>query len=114
MEGGAYITAPDYADLLLMHLREGRCGDTQVLSPEALARMHEDRTGAVYGGSESYGMGWFVDAAAGRITDPGAYGATPWLDLEGGYGAYLVVEGDTGPGLAAELFPLVDAAFAAR
>jgi CubicO group peptidase (beta-lactamase class C family) len=113
MEGGAYITAPDYAALLLMHLRDGRCGDTQVLSSEALARMHGDRTGATYGSPQAYGMGWFVDAEAGRISDPGAFGATPWLDLDGGYGAYLVVEGDTGPGLAAELYPLVDAAFAA-
>jgi CubicO group peptidase (beta-lactamase class C family) len=113
MEGGAYITAPDYAQLLMMHLNDGYCGDVQVLSTDALARMHSDRTGSVYASPTAYGMGWWVDEANGRISDPGAFGATPWLDLEDGYGAYLVVEGDTGPGLAALLYPLVESAISA-
>lgn len=110
MEGGAYITAPDYAALLLMHLRDGVCGDTQVISPEALERMHTDRTGATYGSDTAYGMGWAVDAAAGRIVDPGAYGAVPWLDLDDGYGAYLVIEGGAGAGteLAGLLYDIVE------
>ena len=115
MEGGAYITAPDYAQLLLMHLRGGRCGDVQVLSSDAVARMHTDRIGEVYGGSAGsagYGMGWWVDQASGRLTDPGAYGAVPWLELDSGHGAYLVVEADgsTGTALADELFgPVAEA-----
>ena len=40
IEGGAHITAPDYATLLLMHLRGGRCGDNQVLSQQSLDAMH--------------------------------------------------------------------------
>ena len=99
IEGGAHITAPDYADLLLMHLRGGRCGGTQVLSQQSLDTMHADRIGAVYGGStedgSGYGMGWFVDRDTGRISDPGAFGAIPWLDLDDGYGAYLVIEKTT-------------------
>ena len=51
LEGGAYITAPDYGQLLLMHLRNGLCGDEQVLSQEALDTMHADRIAAAYGGS---------------------------------------------------------------
>ena len=95
-----------------MHLRDGRCGDTQVLSTAALDRSHSDRTGEVYGSPTGYGMGWWVDRDSGRLTDPGAYGAVPWLDLEDGYGAYLVVEADTVTGvrLAAELYDLVDTA----
>ena len=110
MEGGAYITAPDYATLLLMHLRDGMCDDTQVLSPEALERMHSDRTVSTYGSDTAYGMGWWVDEAAGRITDPGAYGAVPWLDLDDGYGAYLVIEGGSGAGgqLAGLLYDIVE------
>jgi CubicO group peptidase (beta-lactamase class C family) len=95
IEGGAYITAPDYAALLLMQLRDGRCGDAQVLSPDAVAAMHADRVGDVYGGSANgngYGLGWWVDRGTGRRTDPGAYGAVPWLDLGSGHGAFLVVE----------------------
>jgi CubicO group peptidase (beta-lactamase class C family) len=99
IEGGAYITAPDYARLLLMQLRDGRCGDEQVLSPEAVAAMHADRIGDVYGGSvdgDGYGLGWWVDRATGRRIDPGAYGAFPWLDLDSGHGAYLVIEATSG------------------
>ena len=114
IEGGAWITPPDYARLLLLHLREGRCGDEQVLSPEAVERMHADRVNAVYGGGElpGYGFGWWVDDE--RITDPGAYGSVPWLDLEDGYGAYLVIEADstTGASFAAALHDPVDAVMA--
>ncbi len=125
MEGGVYVTTGDYAKLLLMHLRDGRCGDTQVLSPEALDMLHSDRIGEAYGGGASagrlagsetgYGMGWWVDRESGRITDPGAYGSVPWLDLEDGYGAYLVVEStsETGMALAAQLFDVVEEAVAA-
>jgi CubicO group peptidase (beta-lactamase class C family) len=115
IEGGAYVTAPDYARLLLMHLREGRCGGVAVLSREAIAEMHADRIGDVYGGSagrSGYGMGWWIDRTSGRLSDPGAYGAYPWLDIDDGHGAYLVVEADTrtGTDLAELLFePVADA-----
>jgi CubicO group peptidase (beta-lactamase class C family) len=119
MEGGAYLTTGDYAKLLLMELRGGTCGDEQVLSQASLDRMQSDRIGEVYGGTtqtgSGYGMGWWVDKAAGRIFDPGAFGAVPWLDLEDGYGAYLVIEADatTGFVLASQLFDPVDAAVGA-
>lgn len=89
MEGGGYTTPRDYADLLLMLLRDGKCGNNQVLSPEAIDMMMTDRTGPAYGG-QSYGLGWFIDGDV-RV-DPGAFGAEPWIDLGRGYGGYLVVE----------------------
>ena len=116
MEGGAYVTTGDYAKLLLMQLHGGMCGDEQVLSQASLDRMQSDRIGAVYGGEtqtgSGYGMGWWVDRTSGLLTDPGAFGAVPWLDLEDGYGAYLVIESDAATGyiLASELFDPVDAA----
>lgn len=118
IEGGAYITAPDYAQLLLMLLRNGRCGDEQVLSSESIERMLADRIGEVYGGSDGdrgYGMGWFVDRTNGIRTDPGAYGSVAWIDADAGYGAYLVIEGAgrVGNALAGELFGPVAAAIAA-
>jgi CubicO group peptidase (beta-lactamase class C family) len=117
IEGGAYITAPDYAQLLLMLLRDGRCGDEQVLSSESIERMLADRIGEVYGGSDGdrgYGMGWFVDRTSGIRTDPGAYGSVAWIDADAGYAAYLVIEGAgrVGNALAAELFGPVANAFA--
>ena len=119
MEGGVYVAPADYAELLLMHLRGGRCGGAQVLSQAALDRMHADRIGPTYGGDAGpgtgYGMGWWVDRASGRISDPGAYGSVPWLDLEDGYGAYLVIEADstTGAELAQQLYDVVDEAVTA-
>jgi CubicO group peptidase (beta-lactamase class C family) len=116
MEGGMYTDPDDYAALLLMHLRGGTCDGTPVLSPEALEAMHSDRIGEVYGGDAlpgtGYGMGWWVDRSSGRINDPGAYGSVPWLDLDDGFGAYLVIEADTGTGneLAALLYEPVEAA----
>lgn len=122
MEGGLYIDPVDYAELLLLHLRDGRCGDTQVLEPASVERMHTDRIGEAYGGetmtATGYGFGWWVDrGGSGRISDAGAYGAVPWLDLDGGFGAYLVLEADArlGATLAAELYDVVeDAVTAAR
>lgn len=127
MEAGVYITAGDYGELLLMHLRGGVCGENQVLSQEALDRMHSDRILDVYGGDaivgersdgevgqgqQGYGMGWWVDRGTGMISDGGAYGSVPWLDLGDGYGAYLVIEADslTGQSLAGELKPIVEQA----
>lgn len=116
MEGGVYVDPPDYAELLLMHLRGGECEGGRVLSDEAVDRLHADRIGQEYDGSAGdatgYGMGWWIDRASGRISDSGAYGSVPWLDLDAGYGAYLVIEGDavTGNELAAQLHePVADA-----
>ena len=55
-------------------------------------------------------MGWWVDRETGRISDGGAYGSVPWLDLEDGYGAYLVIEADSGTGgeIAGRLENVVD------
>lgn len=113
MEGGMYTTTGDYAELLLMHLRGGRCGDEQVLSQTALDRLHADRIGGIYGSvgpGTGYGMGWWIDRDSGRIYDPGAYGSVPWLDLADGYGAYVVIEADavTGSQLAGELYDPLD------
>ncbi len=120
MEGGAYVTTGDYGKLLLMHLRDGKCGDNQVLSPEALAAMHSDRIAEAYEGDAwapetGYGMGWWVDRPSGRITDGGAYGSHPWLDLEDGYGAYLVIEANSAAGnaLGGQLYDIIDQAIAA-
>ena len=64
--------------------------------------MHGDEILADYGGEAfadtGYGMGWWVERDTGYITDGGAYGSVPWLDLEDGYGAYLVIEADSGTG----------------
>jgi CubicO group peptidase (beta-lactamase class C family) len=116
MEGGLYIAPPDYAELLLLHLRGGRCGDTQVFTTDSLAALHTDRLDEFGGATQAgtgYGWGWWIERDDSyRITDPGAYGAVPWLDLDGGFGAYLVLEADStlGVTLAAQLYDPVEAA----
>lgn len=100
MEGGVYVTTPDYAELLLLHLRGGDCRNGSVLSPETLAIAHRDRA-EEWGGDAGqpdtgYGYGWFHDRTTGRLSDPGAYGSVAWLDLDDGYGAYLVLEAGGG------------------
>jgi CubicO group peptidase (beta-lactamase class C family) len=115
IEGGAYITPPDYAQLLLMQLRGGVCGDTQVLSPGAVETMQADRIRSAYGGdagidtldpNNGYGMGWWLDRNRGTVFDPGAYGAVSMLDPDGGWGAYLVIEASYDQGV--ELFGQVE------
>jgi CubicO group peptidase (beta-lactamase class C family) len=90
------------------------------LSQDALDTMHADRVAAVYSGDAAedtgHGMGWWVDRETGRISDGGAYGSVPWLDLDDGYGAYLVIGADSGTGntLAGLLeVPITDAIAAA-
>jgi CubicO group peptidase (beta-lactamase class C family) len=119
LEGGAYSNSRDYARLLLMHLQDGRCGDTQILTQESLATMHADRIAAAYGGdayssATGYGMGWWVDRESGRISDGGAFGSTPWLDLPDGYGVHLLTESNSGTSnqLAGLLYDVIDDAVA--
>ena len=97
IEGGAYITAPEYGKLMLMHLRGGMCDGGRVLSEAAVEAMRVNRI-AKYGGttgnplSDGYGMGWWLNTAEQVISDPGAYGAYPMLDLKRGYGAMIIIE----------------------
>ncbi len=101
IEGGAYTVVRDYAELLLMHLRGGVCGDERVLSEGAVERMQHDRIAEVYDGTTSldptmpgYGMGWWIARSMPVISDGGAYGATPWLDLERRFGVMFIIEGE--------------------
>jgi CubicO group peptidase (beta-lactamase class C family) len=117
VEGGVYTTTGDYGKLLLMHLRGGVCGRNRVLSEDAVHRMHADRIGMAYGGTTGrtdpagYGMGWWVyRETESLISDPGAYGAYPWLDENRGYGGFLVLEANTALGgqLFARVYPLLN------
>ncbi len=120
LEGGAYATAGDYGQILLMHLRKGVCSGGRVLSEAAVARMQEDRIGKAYGGSTpdptmpGYGLGWWVSRTEpGYVADPGAYGAMPWLDVRRGYGVMLILEADAtlGAQLRLAVKPVLDQIF---
>ena len=64
--------------------------------------MQQDRIAAAYGGTtnralrQGYGLGWWIDRShPGVVADIGLYGATPWLDVARGYGAMILIEGNS-------------------
>ena len=58
--------------------------------------MVADRVGTVYDGNAGpglgYGLGWWIHRQGGYAYSLGAYGAVPTLDLDKGFGYYLVLE----------------------
>lgn len=121
IDSGAFITSPDFAKLLLMHLRGGRCGDHQVLAPSTTALMREDRIGTVFGGvsgsplASGYGLGWFV-GRGGAVSAPGSHGAYPMIDVQRGYAVLLLLEEEyiMGAQFLLDLKPGLDALFPVR
>lgn len=119
IEGGAYTTVSDYAEILLMHLRGGLCGADRVLSVASVERMREDRIADAYDGDtgnpglNGYGLGWWIDRDSDVVADGGAYGASPWLDLGRGYGAMLILEADftVGGRMRQQMQPILEAVF---
>ena len=93
VEGGAITSLQDYAKLLMLHLRDGQCGDSQVVSAESLALMRENLAGDL---GTDYGMGWWIipgeDGESTIYYDPGAFGAVSWIDLERGIGGYVAID----------------------
>lgn len=118
--GGASASLRDYGNLLLVHLSGGLFNGRQILSQQAVAEMQRSQTGSSpfqtleqkqeYG----YGLSWWFDAVdaqgnATQISDAGAFGAIPWIDLGRGYGAFLFVRDrlQTGVALYNEILPLI-------
>jgi CubicO group peptidase (beta-lactamase class C family) len=111
--GGGSCSLTDYANLLQMHLGGGLFQGRRILSESSVAEMRRDQLrGATFPLARSehprvvgYGLGWWIDAvdAAGEpvhVSDAGAFGAIPWLDLERGYAAFLLIQDRLMTGLA--------------
>ena len=93
VEGGAITNMADYAKLLQVHLNGGLCGDTQVLSEDSIASMQTDRGGVVTTNPTPYGMGWWIrEDLPGVFTDPGAFGAVSFIDVNRGIGGYMAID----------------------
>lgn len=126
--GGAASNVDDYLALLRMHLDNGLCGSTRVLSAASVAEMRRDQGAGLecrespYGRNNChYGLGWWINpptgaGAARTWGDAGALGATPWIDPSRGYGALLLIRKSfmVGQQIVDQLQPLVDAAFDKR
>lgn len=119
VEGGAITNLADYAKLLQVHLNGGFCGDTRVLSEDAIASMQADRGGMVENNSKPYGMGWWIQTEnQGVFTDPGAFGAVSFIDVNRGIGGYMAIDDytDRDAGAPPEFFieqaiPAIQAAY---
>jgi CubicO group peptidase (beta-lactamase class C family) len=112
--GGARSTLDDYARVVDMVLAGGRHGDSVYLRDDTIAAMAIDRAAGlpvyfspVGGYGYGYGIGQWVEAkdAAGntlRVSSPGAFGFTPWVDWRSGSNGVLLVRGD-GSAMRADL-----------
>jgi CubicO group peptidase (beta-lactamase class C family) len=126
MEAGMISNLDDYARIISMHLNDGVCGDNQVLSPQAVTFMREQRTAeqdtGSLGAGLGYAMGWWVvpPKEGGSVylyVDPGYFGSVSWVDVERGYGGVVFFEDYTGAegsvanaGVIRELIPIIEEA----
>ncbi len=122
IEGGAMSNLADYGAFLQMILNDGACGDTQILSAEALEFMLIDRATPLGGTGNDwgYGMGWWVvDTPEGEdpylYVDPGFYSAMSWWDTNRDYAGLVLLEDYTGESsvsadLVYQLIPLIEEA----
>lgn len=94
MYGGAISNTGDMAKLMLMYLRDGKCGDTQIISEASLAAMKTDRTEGVENTlipDWGYGLGWWI-TQHGNYVELGAFGSSVTLDFERGIGLFLAMD----------------------
>lgn len=103
--GAAVSTLADYTRFVQMLLAEGEFGGRRVLTRESVAALLRDqvpepvlvRTPNDYGEAFAgvrYGFGSWLVRPEGtwlRACDPGAFGFTPWLDLDLGIGGVLAI-----------------------
>lgn len=102
--GGIRTTLDDYVRFLDMLLSDGRCGDTRVLSAEAIREMHRNQTGELrlldagpdrLEHQSRYGLGSWIDelgpdGRAVQSSSPGSFGFTPWIEWKRGVAGVLM------------------------
>jgi CubicO group peptidase (beta-lactamase class C family) len=91
IEGGAISNLEDYAKILLMQLNDGKCGDTQVITPESLASMREDRSGRFPNGW-GYGLGMFLAQPTDFPWHNGYFGSIFWIGDSRGMAGFIAVD----------------------
>lgn len=115
--GGASASAPAYSRLLRVLLDDGLFEGRRVLSTAMVAEILRNQTAGLPvlyepfpDGREAdypnYGLGVFISAprlhpgsSGPEFSDPGLFGATPWIDRGLGYGGVLLIENSTEVGL---------------
>jgi polyhydroxybutyrate depolymerase len=100
--GGAISTLDDYARFVRMLVGNGELDGVRVLSAGSVQAMFRDQVPAMVEvhpvGFEAdevrYGLGTWIQRLPGgavRVSDPGAFGFTPWIDLDLGIGGVFGV-----------------------
>lgn len=101
--GGAWSTATDYAQFLMMLLADGQYNGKQILSHESILAMQQNRVTEdvviAYTPAEAAGWGygfgeWTPEKTnpgerARIVTSPGLFGSFPWINNEKQYGGFL-------------------------
>jgi CubicO group peptidase (beta-lactamase class C family) len=116
--GGVRSTARDYGIVLVMLQNEGLHEGVRFLNQATLAYMATDQTAGLligytpYAESYGYGLGQWREAVdfngvATRVSSPGAFGATPWLDKRNRIAGIFFVK-DQWSNLRKEIFDLQD------
>jgi CubicO group peptidase (beta-lactamase class C family) len=107
----------DYAKLLQLHLARGQYDEKVLISEELIAEMQVDQIADIAGPDE-YGLGWWIMThepfePPTRFHDGGGSGATPWIDMKRGYGAFLLIRDVyyMGYRLQNQLLPVLEAQF---
>jgi CubicO group peptidase (beta-lactamase class C family) len=110
--GGAQSDVGDYVRILQVFLGGGTRLGRQVLSAQSVARMLQDQKGGLPvvnspGGTAlpGYSFGWWISdpilhpgSPGPELSDQGAFGCTPWVDLGAGYGAIVLIQDRTSTG----------------
>ena len=116
--GGVRSTADDYGIALAMIQNEGLHQGKRFLNKTTLDYMATDQAAGLVVGSTpfeeslGYGIGQWREAVdfngvATRISSPGAFAATPWVDKRNRMAGLFFVK-DSGPRLRDEIFDLKD------
>lgn len=100
--GGAVSTLDDYVRFLRMLAGKGVFAGERVLTEASVAAMFRDQVAenvevhavGFEAGALRYGLGTWIEtlpSGGPRVMDPGAFGFTPWLDLDLGVGGVFAV-----------------------
>ncbi|MBZ0150204.1 MAG: serine hydrolase [Planctomycetes bacterium] len=105
--GGAVSTLGEYERFVQMLLAKGEFAGKRVLREESVAAMFRDQVAdfvevkaeGFEAAKVRYGLGTWLELLDGgvvRASDPGAFGFTPWIDLDLGVGGVLAVKDRVG------------------
>lgn len=121
--GGVRSTLEDYGRVLDMVLADGVVGGQRFLRADTLLFMRQDQiAGKIILGTPSpetpgYGIGQWIEVLdaqgrAQRVSSPGAFGTTPWVDLACACAGIILVQ-DSRSRLVSDLYAIQNAAITA-